>query len=109
MIQDINPIQTSLPTGTTKMMADSARVLTPEFKARQAAEEFEAFFLARYLDAMQMGLETDGPMGGGQGEEMFRGVLNDEYAKVISSRGGIGIADTVYREILSIQEQGQES
>ena len=58
---------------------------------------------------MQIGLETDGPMGGGHSEEVFRSVLNDEYAKVISGRGGIGIADTVYLEILKIQEKGQQS
>ncbi len=80
---------------------------TAEAKARQAAEDFEAFFLARYLDAMQIGMEADGPMGGGHSEKVFRSVLNDEYAKVISSRGGIGIADTVYQEILRIQEKGQ--
>lgn len=88
----------------------AASPFSPEMKARKAAEDFEAFFLARYLDAMQIGLETDGPMGGGLGEEIFRSVLNDEFAKVISQNGGgIGIADTVYREILKLQEERQGS
>lgn len=105
MIQELNNMLAALPAKA----GATGGVLTAEAKARQAAEDFEAFFLARYLDAMQMGLETDGPMGGGHSEEVFRGVLNDEYAKVISGRGGIGIADSVYQEILRIQEKGQGS
>jgi Rod binding domain-containing protein len=109
MIESFNTMQPSLPANASFTANNAAHAGAAEFKARKAAEDFEAFFLARYLDAMQMGLETDGPLGGGQSEEVFRSVLNDEYAKVIAARGGIGIADTVYREILAIQEQGQQS
>jgi Rod binding domain-containing protein len=105
MIQGIDNSLVNLP---AKANPADGRSMA-EMKARQAAEDFEAFFLARYFDAMQMGLESDGPMGGGHSEEIFRSVLNDEYAKVISGRGGIGIADAVYREILRIQEEGQGS
>jgi Rod binding domain-containing protein len=76
--------------------------------ARQTAEEFEAFFLARFIDAMQVGLKTDGPFGGGHGEEMFRGMLSDEYAKTVVRSGGIGIADAVEREMLRIQEAREQ-
>lgn len=71
---------------------------------RATAEEFESFFLARFIDAMQAGIETDGPFGGGPGEETFRGLLSDEYAKSVVRAGGIGLADAVEREMLRIQE-----
>ena len=76
---------------------------TPD-KAREVAQDFEAFFLSQVLDQMFKGITSDGFFGGGFAESAYREMLNDEYAKVISRTGGIGIADAVYREILRLQE-----
>lgn len=73
-------------------------------EARRAAEEFEAFFIAQTVESMFAGIETDGPFGGGQAEQMFRSLLSQEYGKSMARSGGIGIADQVYREILKTQE-----
>jgi len=71
---------------------------------RQAAKEFEAVFLAQMLKPIFDGLETDGPFGGGQAEETYRGLLVEEYGKAIAQAGGVGIADQVAREMLKLQE-----
>ncbi len=73
-------------------------------KAREAAEEFEAFFLSQFLNTMTSGLQTDGMFGGGESEKVFRSMLNEEYAKTISRQNGIGVADAVFREMLAMQE-----
>ncbi|MFQ5533270.1 MAG: rod-binding protein [Sphingomonadales bacterium] len=73
-------------------------------KASETAETFEAVFLAQMLNQMFESVKTDGPFGGGFSEGIFRSMLNDQYAETLSSRGGIGIADAVYREILKTQE-----
>ena len=73
-------------------------------EARGAAEAFESIFLAQFLDQMFRGIKTDGPFGGGFSEGIYRSMVNEEVAKSISKAGGIGIADAVYREILSLQE-----
>ncbi len=73
-------------------------------EARKAAEEFEAFFLAQFIDRMFADLPTDGKFGGGRGEKLFRSLLSQEYGKAMASNGGVGIADSVYREILKSQE-----
>lgn len=73
-------------------------------EARKAAEDFEAFFLAQFIDRMFQDLPTDGMFGGGHGEKVFRSLLSQEYGKVMARTGGIGIADSVYREILKHQE-----
>ncbi len=77
---------------------------TNDAQARKTAREFEAMFLTQMMEHMSSGIKTDGPFGGGQGEEMFRSLLNQEYAGMLSKRGGIGIADQVYRQILALQE-----
>ncbi len=73
-------------------------------EARKAAEEFEAFFLAQFIDRMFEDLPTDGMFGGGHGEKVFRSLLSQEYGRVMVRTGGVGIADSVYREILKQQE-----
>lgn len=75
-----------------------------EAEAREAAESFEAHFLSSFLESMFQGIETDGPFGGGQGEDVFRSMLNEQYAQNISQSGGVKIADAVFKEILRIQE-----
>lgn len=75
-------------------------------QARRVAEEFEAVFLAQLIEQM-MGDSTQSEMfGGGPGESAFRGMLNEEYAKVMARAGGIGLADDLTREILRLQEAG---
>lgn len=74
---------------------------------RKAAEDFEAFFLSQMFEYMFAGIDTNGPFGGGPGEKIFRSLLLQEYGKSIASRGGIGIADDVERQLLQAQEVGR--
>ena len=76
--------------------------------ADAAAEDFEAFFISQMLDQMYVGIKTDGMFGGGQGENVFRGMLHQEYGKVVAERGGFGIADMVRSEMLKIQEDANK-
>ncbi len=75
-----------------------------EAATRKAAKDFEGVFLSEMMGAMFEGIKTDGPFGGGAGEGMMRSLMIDEYSKSIAARGGIGIADNVYRELVHIQE-----
>ena len=72
--------------------------------ARAAAEDFESFFLSQMLEAMFKGVGEDDPFNGGAGEKAFRGLLHEEYAKVMAGAGGLGLADRLTAEILRYQE-----
>ncbi|PWE17560.1 chemotactic signal-response protein chel [Marinicauda salina] len=73
-------------------------------QAREVAQDFEAMFLAQLLEHM-MGESTQSEaFGGGPGESAFKGMLNEEYAKVMAQAGGIGLADELAREIMTLQE-----
>ena len=76
--------------------------------ARNAAEEFEAIFLATMFESMFSGIKTDGPFGGGHGEQVYRSMLNQEYAASIAKSGGVGIADDLFNEMIKTQEQSQK-
>lgn len=75
-----------------------------EAQADKVAREFEAMFLGQMLNHMFSGIETDGMFGGGEGEKMFRSIQVEEYAKGLAQKGGIGIAASVKRELLKMQE-----
>jgi len=55
---------------------------------------------------MFSGLKTDGITGGGQGEEMFRSLMINEYGKNIAQQGGFGIAAQMKAQLLKHQEVG---
>ena len=71
---------------------------------RQAAEDFEAVFMAQMLAPMLETVPSDGLFGGGPGEDIYRSLMAEEYGKAIARSGGVGIADQVERELLRIQE-----
>ncbi len=73
-------------------------------RAKAAAQDFEGVFLQTMLQQMFSGLGEEGPLGSGEAGSAWRGMLVEEYASNISKSGGIGIADSVFREILSLQE-----
>jgi flagellar protein FlgJ len=75
-----------------------------ETQAVKAAEDFEALFINEFLGAMFESVPTDGPFGGGPGEEIFRSLMIDQYSKTIASQGGFGLSDAVKRQLLLAQE-----
>jgi peptidoglycan hydrolase FlgJ len=88
------------------------RAQTPSAQAeamKKAAQEFEAVFLNQMLAPMFEGLSTDGLGGGGVGEEMFRPMLIDTYAKSIARAGGMGVADSIVAEFTRMQAQAGDA
>ena len=53
---------------------------------------------------MFSGIKTDDITGGGQGEEMFRSMMTEQYAKGLTARGGFGLADKMKAELLKHQQ-----
>jgi Rod binding domain-containing protein len=72
-------------------------------KAKRAGDGFEAQFMSTMFQQMFEGVSTDGPFGGGFGEEMFRSVLTDAMAKQMVKTGGVGVSADIQREILKMQ------
>ena len=68
---------------------------TPLYEAAQA---FEANFLAEMLRATSLG-KTPELFGGGEGEAQFSSFLVRSYADRLTEAGGVGLADHVYRAL----------
>ena len=73
-------------------------------RAWEAAQKFESMFLSQMMNLMFKDVPTDGYFGGGSSEEIFRSMLVNEYGDGIVKNGGLGLADSIYRNILELQE-----
>ena len=72
-----------------------------------AAQEFEAMFAAQLLQPMFETLPVNGIFGGGNGEEIMRSFMLQEYGKMIAQKGLLGIAPQVKNEMLRAQENAK--
>lgn len=75
----------------------------------QAAKEFEAVFFAEMLKPMFEGLEVNDMFGGGKGEEIFRGMMIQEYGKEIALRDITGIQTAVRSALIEMQAERTEA
>ncbi len=74
-------------------------------EVEKVAVEFEAMFLSAMLQPMFDKLKTGGGLfGGGHGEDMFRPMLVDEYAKSMAKSGQVGIGKSIRDQMLRLQE-----
>jgi len=70
----------------------------------KAAQQFAGMFMSQMFTHMFEGVGKDTMFGGGQGEEMFRSVLVDEYGKAAAKSGGLGITDKIMHALIAQQE-----
>jgi len=71
---------------------------------REVTREFESLFIKQMLDSMYDTLNPeDGLFYGGQAENIFRDMLNMEYARDMAHSGSFGLADAMYDQLSSRQ------
>jgi peptidoglycan hydrolase FlgJ len=88
----------------------SAKVSRPSQAADPAtvaksAKDFEAMAIGQLLQPMFDTVDTSSnTFGGGRGEEAWKPMLVQEFAKQIAAHGGLGLAKPVYDAMLRMQE-----
>ena len=100
----VNPIQQSSMARTIDLSKMRDRNIDSRPALRKVAEEMEGLFVSQMINHMFKGIKTDGLTGGGNGEAMFRDLLVQEYGNTISKSNGIGLADSIERQLLERQE-----
>ena len=75
---------------------------------RAQAQELEGVFLNTLMKEMFSSLHTDSDaMGGGFGEDTWRGLQAEQMANAVAEAGGIGLADSIMGDLLKLQEASQ--
>jgi flagellar protein FlgJ len=101
-----SPLEPALSPAATAALAGkatNAAAAGRAAKAKATGEDFEAMFLNSMFQQMFSGV-GQGPFSGGQGANIWRSFLTDEYSKSFVKAGGVGIAPQVTRELLAQQE-----
>jgi flagellar protein FlgJ len=70
-----------------------------EKKLKEACQDFEAIFIKQVLDGMRKTVPRTELLERTLGEEIFEDMLYTEYAKIMSRRGALGIADLLFRQL----------
>jgi flagellar protein FlgJ len=84
--------------------AQPARPTALERKLDEAAKDFESVFLSQMLQTVWDTVPTDGVMGGGSGESIFRSLMIQDIGRQMANQGGIGLAPGIKAELLNLQE-----
>lgn len=75
--------------------------LSDDDALRAASEEFSSVFIGQLTQVMRSTVDKTNLMDGGQGEEIFQGLLDQEYSREIAQTGRYGITDMVYNSLKS--------
>jgi flagellar protein FlgJ len=74
-------------------------------KIAKSAQDFEVMAIGQLLQPMFGTVDTaHSEFGGGEGEEAWKPLLVQEFAKRIAATGGLGLAKPVYDAMLRMQE-----
>ena len=97
-------IQSTMMMAQQSPLAAAPKATGSATKAAAAAKEYESVFISQFLGSMFSGIQTDGITGGGEGEEMFRSLMINEFGKGIEKQGGFGLASQMQAELLKHQQ-----
>ncbi|MBT7859918.1 MAG: hypothetical protein HN712_06370 [Gemmatimonadetes bacterium] len=100
--QTDSPAQTRSLTGLDALRAGNRGGSVEEQRTalREASRQFEAVFLNQMLKAMRETVGDGGLIEKGQGEEVFQGMLDEEWSKKLAGRhGSRGLSEILYRQL----------
>ena len=66
----------------------------------KVSQDFEALFTGMMMKSMRSTVAKDKLTGGGHGEEVFRSMLDQEYAAAAAKRGSLGLAPMIEKDII---------
>lgn len=72
----------------------------------KAAKDFESLFVSQMLESMFGESLGEEAFGSEDTNEVYKGLMMQEYGKIIAASGGIGIAPYVKSTLLKLQEVG---
>ncbi len=93
-------------TSTTPAQAAKSALPAPVMKKiDEASKSFESMFMSQMMQFMWAGgQEADETFGGGHGEEMWRGMLVQEFGKISTEGKGMGLASSVRDQMIRLQQ-----
>ena len=92
-------VKPGLPLVQKEGMKLDAKTDDQAAQLRKVAEDFEAVFLYQMMKQMRNSIHKEDMFHGGAGEDIFTEMLDEEFSKRMASRGSVGIADMLFRQL----------
>ncbi len=89
-------IKSTLPSAVKKTTGEA------EKKLRKACEEFESVFTYEMLKSMRKGIQKCDLFSGGQGEEIYESMLDQELSKNMAGKGSNSLSEILYQQLKGI-------
>ena len=109
---ELKPTASEMTTGVEQTLQRRASFKLghePDDKIRKSAQkvarEFEAMFAGFMVKSMRETVGKDALTGGGHGEEIFRSLLDQEYAQAIAAQGTLGIAKNIENQLIESNQR----
>ena len=72
---------------------------------KKLSQEFESVFLGIVLKSMRDTVPKSELIDGGNGEAVFRSMLDTEYAKAMAKQGSAGLSEMIEKQLLGSRSQ----
>lgn len=83
-------------------LKSDAKMANDVKEIKKLSEQFESIFLEIVLKSMRDSVQKSDFMKSGSGEDIFRSMLDSEYAKSISQQRSTGLADSIEKHLLGV-------
>ena len=74
-------------------------------EVKKLSEQFESIFLGIVLKSMRKSVPESGLIKKGNGEEIFRSMLDTEYAKSLAAQRTTGLAESIEKHLTGLMQQ----
>jgi flagellar protein FlgJ len=100
MRTDVNIAIPSPGNAKAEVLAGSLRNQARDHKRlKDAADEFESLLLEEMVRSMRASVPKGTLFGKDQGREIFNEMLDGEFVRLMSHRGGIGLSDFLIKNL----------
>jgi flagellar protein FlgJ len=73
------------------------------FEIRQVCKEFESLFLNHLLKEMRATVPKSGLFDGGQAEQIYTSMFDEQLSQELARHGGVGLAQMIQRSLMNGQ------
>ncbi len=75
-------------------------------KLKKACTEFESLLVFQMMKFMRRSVPQNGFLGGGPGQDIYQGLLDQELSKSLAQRGSLGVGEKIYKQMIQREEKG---
>ena len=80
----------------------------PKQKMLALAKQFESVFYGVVLKAMRSSVQSSGLISGGNAEDIYTSMLDQEYSKLLAGGQNSSLAEAMTKQLLQLQQSGEE-